>query len=135
MGVGSGDVGLGLNVRRMRNEFLSLFTITYSLRPLGESASVFRRYPGKWQVSLAAKVHPLPVWHITELPRWLPASNLGDTMNALSLQVFLEDSSSPGRYNMIAERQERPTGTMTLLQLLSRPMSEYSPQGRALAHL
>lgn len=46
----SGDVGLGLNVRRMRNEFLSLFTVTYSLRPLGESASVFRRYPGQWKV-------------------------------------------------------------------------------------
>ena len=47
----SGDVGLGLNVRRMRNEFLSLFTVTYSLRPLGETASVFRQYPGQWQVS------------------------------------------------------------------------------------
>ena len=54
VGFRSGDVGLGLNVRRMRNEFLSLFTITYSLRPLGESASVFRRYPGQWQVRYAA---------------------------------------------------------------------------------
>ncbi|KAK9905597.1 hypothetical protein WJX75_002721 [Coccomyxa subellipsoidea] len=46
----SGDVGLGLNVRRMRNEFLSTFQITYSLRPVEDSGSVFRRFPGKWQV-------------------------------------------------------------------------------------
>ena len=28
----------------------------------------------------------------------------------LTVQVFLEDASFPGRYNMIAERSERPTG-------------------------
>ncbi|CAK0787516.1 hypothetical protein CVIRNUC_010736 [Coccomyxa viridis] len=54
----SGDVGLGLNVRRMRNEFLSLFTVTYSLRPLGETASVFRQYPGQWQVFLEDAASP-----------------------------------------------------------------------------
>ena len=46
----SGDVGIGLNVRRMRLEFLSTFTVTYSLRPLGEFGTVLRRYPGQWQV-------------------------------------------------------------------------------------
>ena len=54
----SGDVGLGLNVRRMRNEFLSLFTVTYSLRPLGESGSVFRSYPGQWKVRRCSQVAP-----------------------------------------------------------------------------
>lgn len=72
VGFCSGDVGLGLNVRRMRNEFLSLFTITYSLRPLGESASVFRRYPGQWQVRYAASL-------VTEMPAssWNRCSTLG----------------------------------------------------------
>lgn len=54
----SGDVGLGLNVRRMRNEFLSLFTVTYSLRPLGESGSVFRRYPDQWKVGSWGQAAP-----------------------------------------------------------------------------
>lgn len=46
----SGDVGVGLSIRRMRDSFLSLFTTTYSLRPIADVGSVFRRYPGMWQV-------------------------------------------------------------------------------------
>ncbi|CAL8472184.1 g11726 [Coccomyxa elongata] len=69
----SGDVGLGLNVRRMRNEFLSTFQITYSLRPISDSGTVFRRFPGKWQ-------------------------------------VFTEDATSPGRYELAAEFDQQPTG-------------------------
>ena len=46
----SGDVGVGLAIRRMRDQFLSRFTTTYSLRPIAEVGSVFRRYPGMWQV-------------------------------------------------------------------------------------
>lgn len=46
----SGDVGVGLSIRRMRESFLSRFTTTYSLRPIQDVGSVFRRYPGMWQV-------------------------------------------------------------------------------------
>ncbi|KAK9814519.1 hypothetical protein WJX72_007274 [[Myrmecia] bisecta] len=46
----SGDAGIGLNVRRMRDRFLSTFVTTYSLRPIGDAGSVFRRYPSLWQV-------------------------------------------------------------------------------------
>ncbi|GIL69195.1 hypothetical protein Vretimale_12588 [Volvox reticuliferus] len=46
----SGDVGLGLNARRIRNEFLKNFVVTYSLRPIGDIGTVFRRYPGQWKV-------------------------------------------------------------------------------------
>lgn len=46
----SGDVGVGLSIRRMRENFLSRFTTTYSLRPIADVGSVFRRYPGMWQV-------------------------------------------------------------------------------------
>lgn len=43
-------MGLGLNARRIRNNFLKAFTITYSLRPIGDIGTVFRRYPGLWKV-------------------------------------------------------------------------------------
>jgi hypothetical protein len=46
----SGDVGVGLNMRRLQESFLKDFTITYSLRPIGDVGSVFRKYPGLWQV-------------------------------------------------------------------------------------
>lgn len=46
----SGDVGVGLNIRRLRESFLKDFATTYSLRPVGDVGSVFRRYPGLWQV-------------------------------------------------------------------------------------
>ena len=46
----SGDVGIGLNARRMRTNFLNRFTVTYSLRPVGDIGTVFRRYPGLWKV-------------------------------------------------------------------------------------
>lgn len=39
-----------LQVRRMRDSFLNRFTTTYSLRPIADVGSVFRRYPGMWQV-------------------------------------------------------------------------------------
>ena len=108
----SGDVGLGLNVRRMRNEFLSLFAVTYSLRPLGESASVFRRYPGQWQVgSLCARCSkPAQITCNSCLLQYLTPSEPQHWDWHYCMQVFLEDAASPGRYNMIAERSEKPTG-------------------------
>ena len=36
----SGDVGVGLNARRLASRFMSTFTTTYSLRPIGEILSV-----------------------------------------------------------------------------------------------
>lgn len=46
----SGDVGIGLNARRLRNNFTNRFNITYSLRPVGEVGTVFRRFPELWKV-------------------------------------------------------------------------------------
>lgn len=46
----SGDAGVGLNVRRLTKQFTSTFVTSYSLRPVGEVGSVYRRYPGQWQV-------------------------------------------------------------------------------------
>ena len=46
----SGDAGIGLNVRRMREGFLGRFAPAYSIRPLPQGGSVFFRYPGPWKV-------------------------------------------------------------------------------------
>mmetsp|Transcript_49175 Transcript_49175/g.93915 ORF Transcript_49175/g.93915 Transcript_49175/m.93915 type:complete len:355 (-) Transcript_49175:422-1486(-) len=49
----SGDVGIGVAVRDMRVNFLSTFLVTYSIYPLSSpSGSVFKKYPGQWQVFL-----------------------------------------------------------------------------------
>ncbi|KAF7817897.1 uncharacterized protein G2W53_023352 [Senna tora] len=45
----SEDVGVGVNVRKLRRYFLSTFTTAYSMRPL-PSGAVFRCYPGIWKV-------------------------------------------------------------------------------------
>ncbi|GLT38282.1 hypothetical protein SLA2020_125400 [Shorea laevis] len=45
----SEDVGVGVNVRKLRRYFLSSFSTVYSMRPLA-SGAVFRCYPGLWKV-------------------------------------------------------------------------------------
>jgi len=49
----SGDVGVGLNIRRLRESFLKEFMTVYSLRPIGDIGSVFKRFPSQWQVFVA----------------------------------------------------------------------------------
>lgn len=53
----SQDVGVGINVRRLRRNFLSTFTVVYSMRPL-PSGAVFRCYPGLWKVFYDDKFRP-----------------------------------------------------------------------------
>nr|XP_018633518.1 uncharacterized protein LOC104117365 isoform X2 [Nicotiana tomentosiformis] len=53
----SEDVGVGINVRRLRRNFLSTFTVAYSMRPLA-SGAVFRCYPGLWKVFYDDKDRP-----------------------------------------------------------------------------
>ncbi|XP_075502008.1 uncharacterized protein LOC142540037 isoform X1 [Primulina tabacum] len=53
----SEDVGVGINVRRLRRDFLSTFTVVYSMKPL-PSGAVFRCYPGSWKVFFDDKDRP-----------------------------------------------------------------------------
>ena len=48
----SGDVGIGLAIRRLRSEFLSSFQIVYALRPF-DGGAVFKQYPDLWKVFVA----------------------------------------------------------------------------------
>lgn len=54
----SGDVGIGLTVRRLRDDFLSTFPLTYALRPIGDIGTVFRRWPDPWRVFVADPSSP-----------------------------------------------------------------------------
>jgi len=55
----SGDAGVGLNVRRMRERFLGKMTVTYSLRPLPWcNGSLFKAYPGAWKLFLEDPEEP-----------------------------------------------------------------------------
>ncbi|KAL9235042.1 hypothetical protein vseg_009842 [Gypsophila vaccaria] len=45
----SEEVGVGVNVRKLKRFFLSTFSVVYSMRPLA-SGAVFRCYPGLWKV-------------------------------------------------------------------------------------
>eukprot|EP00892_Ulva_mutabilis_P004356 jgi/Ulvmu1/2292/UM013_0139.1 len=73
----SGDVGIGLNVRRMRNQFLAQFITTYSIRPIGDIGTIFRRYPDLWQVFVQDEKTPGRYRIIAERPE-RPA---GDTLD------------------------------------------------------
>jgi hypothetical protein len=53
----SGDAGIGLNARRVRENFLSRLTVTYSLRPVGDG-TVYRRYPGLYKVFAGDEASP-----------------------------------------------------------------------------
>ena len=48
----SGDVGIGLAIRRLRRDFLSTFQIIYALRPF-DGGAVFKQYPDLWKVFVA----------------------------------------------------------------------------------
>jgi hypothetical protein len=52
----SGDAGIGLTVRRMRDQFLGRMTVAYYLQPLAWcNGSIFKRYPGLWRLYLEAR--------------------------------------------------------------------------------
>jgi hypothetical protein len=45
----SGDAGIGLTARRLRDRFVGGFTVAYSIRPVADG-TVFKAYPGMYQV-------------------------------------------------------------------------------------
>ncbi|KAK7269329.1 hypothetical protein RIF29_22053 [Crotalaria pallida] len=53
----SEDVGVGVNVRKLRRYFLSTFTSVYYMRPMPFGA-IFRCYPGLWKVFSDDKNRP-----------------------------------------------------------------------------
>lgn len=55
----SGDAGIGLTVRRMRDQFLGRMTVVYCLQPLPWcNGSIFKMYPGLWRLYLEDEERP-----------------------------------------------------------------------------
>eukprot|EP00983_Pelagomonas_calceolata_P039250 1137096-Pelagomonas_calceolata.AAC.2 len=144
----SGDVGLGLNVRRMRNFVLKDFAITYSLRPIGfgEIGTVYRRYPGMWQETQIVELEALTArqglgqfkqqgrrqhqQYLEYIP--LCISVLQKKPLSLSDGVFLQDPELPGRYRLVAEKPSRPEGEYLdyLVQQAMGTMEEEGKEGQ-----
>ncbi|KAI5658866.1 hypothetical protein M9H77_27659 [Catharanthus roseus] len=86
----SGDVGVGINVRRLRRDFLSTFTAVYSMKPL-QSGAVFRCYPGLWKVFYDDKERP---------NRYLLAKEMISRPNSEDLEII---------FGGVDEKQEKGT--------------------------
>lgn len=119
----SGDVGVGLNVRRLRNTFLKEFAVTYSLRPIGDVGSVFRRYPGMWQVFVNDPELPGRYKLIAEEP----ARPAGEALDAMVMEAL-----NPGSMTGAAGEDGKAQGpglmqqvatTITSLQRFMRSLS------------
>ncbi|KAI9084841.1 hypothetical protein K1719_033247 [Acacia pycnantha] len=78
----SEDVGVGVNVRKLRRYFLSTFTTVYSMRPL-PSGAVFRCYPGLWKVFYDDKDRP---------NRYLLAKELISRPDAEDLEMIFDSA-------------------------------------------
>ncbi|TQD79780.1 hypothetical protein C1H46_034643 [Malus baccata] len=86
----SEDVGVGFNVRQLRQYFLRTFTTVYSMRPM-ESGAVFRCYPGLWKVFYDDKDRP---------NRYLLAKELIQRPDAEELEMIfgnVDESSEKGQ--------------------------------------
>ncbi len=77
----SGDAGIGLNARRVRENFLSRLTVTYSLRPVGDG-TVYRRYPGLYKVFAGDEATPGRFRLIAETPSRPAGEDLADMLDA-----------------------------------------------------
>ncbi|CAL0300090.1 unnamed protein product [Lupinus luteus] len=77
----SEDVGVGMNVRKLRRYFLSTFTNVYYMRPMPFGA-IFRCYPGLWKVFSDDKDRP---------NRYLLAKELVNRPDTEDLEIIFGD--------------------------------------------
>ncbi|KAL2325509.1 hypothetical protein Fmac_024567 [Flemingia macrophylla] len=77
----SEDVGVGVNVRKLRRYFLSTFTTVYFMRPMPFGA-IFRCYPGLWKVFSDDKDRP---------NRYLLAKEFESRPDAEDLEILFDD--------------------------------------------
>ena len=116
----SGDVGIGLNVRRLRDDFLSTFATTYSLRPIGDVGTVFRQYPGQWMVFVEDAAAPGRYRLVAERPS-APAGEALDLILEQALgtagRVGEGEPSEPGLAAQVG-------GVMRGLQRFMRQLSQ-----------
>lgn len=79
----SGDAGLGLNFRRMRENFLGRMTVVYALQPLPWcNGSIFKRFPGQWRLYLEDEARPGRFKLVKESYQRLAGDELDDVVMA-----------------------------------------------------
>ena len=77
----SGDAGLGLNFRRMREEFLGKMTVVYCIQPLPWcNGNIFKRFPGLWRLYLQDETRPGRFKLVKESPQRLAGDDLDDVV-------------------------------------------------------
>ena len=91
----SGDVGIGLNVRRLRDGFLATFATAYALRPVGEVGTVYKRWPGKWQVFVEDERAP-GRYKLAGNGEGFDAAPAGEALDLIFSQALSSSSSSSG---------------------------------------
>jgi hypothetical protein len=115
----SGDVGVGLNIRRLRETFLKDFVTTYSLRPVGDVGSVFRKYPGLWQVFVQDDALPGRYKLVAERPT-RPG---GETLDLIIMEA-LGGGGGPGGEGGEPGFVDKVLLTLKSLQRFSRSLSQ-----------
>ena len=99
----SGDVGVGLNMRRLRDNFLKDFMTVYSLRPIGDIGSVFKRFPSQWQVFVADPETPGRYVLAAERPSRPGGEDLDYiVMKALGAETRDDESSELGVVDQVS---------------------------------
>lgn len=113
----SGDVGIGLNMRRLQSKFLKTFQTTYSLRPIQDIGTVFRSYPGLWKVFIQDEAAPGRYKLIAERPS-RPAGEALDNiiMDAIAPESEDGQKAPPGVMQQVV-------GTMASMQRFMRSLS------------
>ena len=81
----SGDAGIGLTVRRWRDQFLGVMCVAYSLRPLPWcNGTVLKKFPGPWKLYIEKENMPGRF----ELVHESNARPAGDELDELVSQVY-----------------------------------------------
>ena len=130
----SGDVGIGLNVRRLRDGFLSTFATAYALRPVGEVGTVYKRWPGKLQVFIEDERAP-GRYKLSGDGKGFDVAPAGEALDLIFSQALASASKSQqlgGGTSSVkvtgARRPEDARGLMTV-----RPRLSLGLQGRRTA--
>ena len=77
----SGDAGIGLTVRRMREEFLGRMTVVYCIQPLPWcNGNIFKRFPGMWRLYLQDEERPGRFKLVQESAKRLAGDDLDDVV-------------------------------------------------------
>lgn len=118
--VASGDVGVGLNIRRLRESFLKEFVTVYSLRPIGDVGTVFKKFPELWKVFVQDP--DLPGRYLLAAER--PSRPGGEALDMIVMQALGMDKSEGDGGNGSPGLLQQIGVTLNGLQRFMRSLSQ-----------